>query len=326
MYLHHFGLKKNPFNMTADPAFLYFTPRHRECVAGLAYAVTSRKGIVVLIGEAGTGKTTVLTRVLQHLPLKIHPSVIFNPALTPAEFFELVMLEFGFSSVPGSKALRITALQQFLLKTHAEGKIAALVVDEAHKVNPEVLEEIRLLGNFERGGEKLLQVVLSGQPELNGLLNREDLRQFKQRVALRLSTDPLSTSEVESYLAFRWTTAGGKAPQPFSPESAAALARFSGGIPRIINALCDNALVTAFSEGTTTVTLEHVAEAARDLAIAGGVRVPATIAADQRLLERSGLQRPHATAPAFSLLDRVQKPLSKSSLISKWSAKLRFNN
>jgi general secretion pathway protein A len=329
MYLNSFGLKKNPFQMTSDPAYLYFSPRHRECAAGLAYAIISRKGFVLLTGEAGTGKTTVLTKILQHLPLKIQSSVIFNPTVTAAEFLELVMLDFGFPSAPVSKAQRITQLQQFLLKANSEGKIAALVVDEAHMLSPEVLEEIRLLGNFESGGEKLLQVVLSGQPELNDLLNRKDLRQFKQRVALRLSIDPLTTSEVEGYLAFRWSTAGGDAPHPFPQQTAATLARISGGIPRIINALCDNALVAAFSEGARTVTSDHVAEAARVLAFTDGSdRI--TSAASPPLTDSPGRQAAApweaVGAPTLKLLGQTQEPIERPSLLSRWTGKLRFNN
>ena len=200
MYKPFFGLRKSPFNMTPDPEFLYLTQQHREALAGLTYAVLARKGFVVLTGDAGTGKTTLVTRVLQHLPpSSVQTSVISNPTLTPAEFLEATLLDFGFTDVPDSKAQRIARLQNFLLQGHREGKVSALIVDEAHKLTPELLEEIRLLGNFESADEKLLQVALVGQGELDELLDRDQLRQFKQRIAVRLSMSPISGTDIAQY-------------------------------------------------------------------------------------------------------------------------------
>src|SRR6266849_146298 len=258
MYERFFGLEKCPGKMTPDPAFLFFTSHHREAVAGLAYAIMNRKGFVVLTGEAGTGKTTVLSKVLHLFPEKIYSSVIFNPTVTPDEFLEMALFDLGISDVPISKAQRIAKLQHFLLEARTAGKLTALVVDEAHKLSKEVLEEIRLLGNFERADEKLLQILLIGQPELSELLEREDLRQFKQRIALRLSIQPLSSDEVEKYLASRWSTAGGKAPQPFSPAAVAHLLTISRGIPRVINTICDNALMLGVCDADRIITADHI--------------------------------------------------------------------
>ena len=167
MYNEFFGLRKKAFNMTPDPAFLFLTAQHREALVGLTYAVMDCKGFVVLTGDAGTGKTTLLARVLQNVPAaKLQSSVILNPTLTPAEFLELIMLDFGIRKVPHSKARRLGMMQRLLLEGHREGRIAALVIDEAHKLSPEVLEEVRLLGNFEFGDQKLLQILLAGQNEL----------------------------------------------------------------------------------------------------------------------------------------------------------------
>src|SRR6266852_2095381 len=187
MFERHFGLNKSPFAMTPDSGALFLTSSHREALAGLSYALLRRKGFVVLVGEAGTGKTTLLCRLLEIVPeINAQTCVIFNPTLTPAEFFELVLLNFGVNDVPDSKARRLMLLKDLLKKAHDENRVPVLVIDEAHKLSYEVLEEIRLLTNFETSDQKLLQIVLAGQPELNGLLNRKDLWQLKQRVAIRL--------------------------------------------------------------------------------------------------------------------------------------------
>ncbi len=312
--------------MTPDPAFLYMSGRHQEAVAGLAYAITSRKGFVALTGEAGTGKTTVLTKVLNHLPDRIRSSVIFNPTVTPNEFIELVLADFGMPDVSANKAQRILRLRRFLLETRAENKIAALVVDEAHKLSAEVLEEIRLLGNFERPDEKLLQIVLSGQPELNDLLNREDLRQFKQRIALRLAIEPLTPAEVEKCIAYRWSRAGATAPPPFEPAAVGRLAAVSCGIPRLLNAVCDNALMLAFSESAGIVTVNHVMEAARDLCLAEppAAQPPAALPAPP---PSPVIAEPpaYAQAPSFRLLERRPAKRPEPSLLARCTAKLGFN-
>jgi len=265
MYNQFFGLRKDPFNLTPDPEFLYLTPQHKEALAGFTYAILARKGFVVLTGEAGTGKTTLLTRVLQHLPVdRVQSSVIVNPTLTPAEFLEAALLDFGIREVPASKAQRIAILQNLLWTGHRAGKISALVIDEAHKLSLEVLEEIRLLGNFESAEQKLLQIALIGQSELDELLNRDHLRQFKQRIALRASIPVLKGEEIGNYVRHRWRKAGGGEP-PFSSDALAGIGEVSKGIPRVINVLCDNALMQAFGEGSISVETRHVVTACQDL-------------------------------------------------------------
>jgi general secretion pathway protein A len=265
MYNDFFGLRKDPFHLTPDPEFLYLTAQHREALAGLTYAILGRKGFVVLTGDAGTGKTTLLTRVLEHLPVsRIQSSVIVNPTLTPAEFLEAALMDFGLHDIPASKAQRIGLLQSFLWKGHKEGKISALIVDEAHKLSPEVLEEIRLLGNFESANQKLLQILLVGQSELDDQLNRESLRQFKQRISLRLTIEPLSGADVEQYIRYRWMKAGG-GQAPFSAGAIAGIGQASQGIPRVVNVLCDNALMYACGEGSASVELRHVLDVCREL-------------------------------------------------------------
>lgn len=260
-----FGLRKNPFSMTPDPAFLFLTEQHREGLVGLTYAILERKGFAVLTGEVGTGKTTLLARVLQFVPsTRLQFSLILNPTLTPSEFLEMALLDFGVRDIPASKAQRLWKLQNLLLQGQREDKVSALIVDEAHKLSPEVLEEIRLLGNFEEADRKLLQIILVGQNELDDILNREDLRQLKQRVAVRLSIGPLAQAEVGQYIRHRWLRAGGTQ-SPFSAQAIADIAAVSRGIPRLINSVCENALTLAFAEESSVVEPRHVQTAASDL-------------------------------------------------------------
>jgi len=265
MYARSFGLKTSPFSMTPDPAFLYVTPQYREALVALAYAVLGRKGFVVLTGEAGIGKTTLLVKVLKSVPMtQLQFSVIVNPTLTPSEFLEMVLLDFGVKDIPSSKAQRLWKLQNLLFAGRSQGKVSALIVDEAHKLSHEVLEEIRLLGNFEETQRKLLQIVLVGQDELDEILNRDDLRQLKQRIAIRMSLHPLAPTEVAQYIQHRWTVAGG-GQAPFNVDALRAVAAASRGIPRVINSLSENSLMLAFAEGSAVVESMHVEAAAADL-------------------------------------------------------------
>lgn len=265
MYEKHFGLTRNPFNLTPDPGAIYMTASHREALAGLAYAILERKGFVALTGEVGTGKTTLLARTLKYLPTsRVVSSVIVNPILTESEFFELMMLDFGFPTVPASKAQRLVQFQDFLLKAKAAGKIVALVVDEAHKLNQAVLEEVRLLSNMELPEQKLIQIVLAGQPELTEVLNRPELRQLNQRIAVRLNIQLLAEAEIEQYVRLRWSKAG-TSPAPFTPGAYQAIAHSARGIPRLVNSICDTALTLTFAEKIALVEPRHVHEACRDL-------------------------------------------------------------
>lgn len=316
MYKPFFGLTKAPFGMSPDPAFLFLTGQHREALVGLAYAIVERKGFVTLIGEAGTGKTTILARALQHFPTaRVQTSVILNPTLSTAEFLELAMLDFGISDIPASKAQRITRLQHFLIGCQREERIAALIVDEAQKLSSAVLEEVRLLGNFDYGDQKLLQIILVAQPELNEVLNREDLRQLKQRIALRLSVDPLAPADVQQYIRHRWNLAGGGEP-PFSPEAVAGVVRWSRGIPRLINAICDNALMIAYAGQSRRVSAAHVMEAASDLDLTA-VRAQRPTPPQPELVPRP------ETAPAVPPI-RTFEVYTRPSLLARWACKLRL--
>ena len=329
MYEQHFGLTKNPFGMTPEPGLLYLTPAHREALAGLAYAILERKGFVMLTGEAGTGKSTLLARTLQQLPAsRVVSSVILNPTLTESEFLELAMLDFGFPTVPASKAQRLVQLQEFLLRTRQSGKIAVLVIDEAHKLSTQVLEEVRLLSNLELPGEKLLQIVLAAQEELLETLNRPELRQFSQRIAVRLSLSTLETADIEQYIALRWSKAGGQTPPPFTADAYAEIGRWSRGIPRLVNAVCENALVNAMAEKPSVVGVPQVREAARDLALlreapaAPPVSVPPAAWAPETPKAVVPAADTPVRVPAASL--RMLGPYQevKQARLSRWMTKL----
>jgi general secretion pathway protein A len=337
MYEKYFGLSANPFSMTPDPAVLFMTPTHREALAGLAYAILERKGFVALTGEAGTGKTSLLARTLTVLPKsRVISSVILNPSLSENEFIEMMLLDFGFRDLPQSKARRLLLFQEFLLKTQAAGQIAVLVVDEAHKLTPAVLEEVRLLSNLEFPGTKLLQIVLAGQPELIEVLGRPDLRQLNQRVSVRLSIGLLRPSEIRHYIALRWSKSAATQP-PFSEPSYAEVARWSRGIPRLVNSICDNALMLAFAETASLVEPHHVTEASRDLSLPDpaaklyAVPVAAAAAANGHPAPPMVAETPagplRATAPLagpvapLRTLDGYNTPAPKSSGWWRWRSR-----
>ena len=239
---------------------------HREALAALTYGILEEKGFIVVTGEAGTGKTTLLSRLLRMIPgARTAFSLVLNPTLSPEEFLESALADFGIEEIPNSKMHRLLKLQQFLTTARSSGKICVLVADEAHKLSSEVLEEIRLLTNFENAERKLLQIVLAGQTELRNILNTEELRQLKQRIAVRCELRPLSNAEVAEYMYFRWARAGGADEPPFDEDAIDIIACASRGIPRVINALCDGALILIYATGDSSVTAAHARQVARDL-------------------------------------------------------------
>ncbi len=266
MYEEFFQLPANPFQLTPDPRFVVITPSYREAFAGLIYALHWRKGFVALSAQPGTGKSMLLSLVLRALSTEqALSSYIVNPTLTASEFLETVLLDLGIANIPSSKAQRLQILRELLVRANVEGKTAVLIVDEAHKLSPELLEEIRLLTNFETADAKLLQVVLAGQPELDELLNRDDLSQLRQRISLRLQLTALSEADTRFYIRHRWIQSGAPEPPPFPEDVISAIAHISHGIPRVINVLCDNCLTLAFSLGLRFITPEHLAEVASGL-------------------------------------------------------------
>ncbi len=267
MYEKHFNLTIAPFNLNPDPRFLYVTEPIREALATLAYGVTNRKGFVVLSGDVGTGKTTLLNVFMQWLGKQAADTAfIFNPRLGPDEFLDFMMADFGISCDATSKSRRLIALNQWLLQRHELGRPVVLIVDEAQQLSSDTLEELRLLTNLETPTEKLLQIVLSGQTELDDILARPSLRQLRQRVTLRCRTLPLSYSQTTEYIARRIRVAGGQDSNPiFHTEAIALVHRYSGGFVRLINLLCDHGLISAFCDGEKKVAARHIEHAANEL-------------------------------------------------------------
>lgn len=261
MYTDFYGLKEIPFGLTPNPKYIFKTESYLEVVSNLKYCISQSKGLVVVAGEVGTGKTTTLRSVLQQFGPDILSAYIFNPFITVTEFFELftVGINLGLPSRP-SKAEILNALCVCLAQRHSNGLRTVLIIDEAHGLTPSVLEEIRLLANFETNNEKLLQIILCGQPELREVLNQPELRQLKQRISLRCSIKPLQLHEINSYIRFRLKTAGAEMVNIFDSSAVDLIARASAGIPRVINNICDNALLYGYASGQASISREIINE------------------------------------------------------------------
>ena len=278
MYERFFNLRERPFDLTPNPRFLVMTEGHREALSNLEYAITARKGLTVLIGEAGCGKTTIIRTAIERQPSRIHCVHVTNPALTREEFVETLATQFELSQAARtSKATMLAELEALLRRRRDADETTLLVVDEAQSLSNELLEEIRLLANIETADEKLISLVLAGQPELSAQLNQESLRQLKQRVALRCELRPLTAAETLAYLAGRVRAAGGVASKIFTREAATLLHEHSRGIPRVVNVLADNALLAAFGKQTPQITSQVIADIARDFHLtSGGAEAPAS--------------------------------------------------
>jgi general secretion pathway protein A len=266
MYQNFYGLRELPFELSPNPQYLFLTTQHREALRNLQYGLSSAKGITVLVGEAGTGKTTLLHAAIESEPCaNVSCVYLNNPALTRQEFVEVLSRRFGLSPrAAESKAVLLEELEAVLRERRARGLITALVIDEAQSLSGELLEEIRLLANIETTTEKLLPLVLTGQPELRDRLNEASLRQLKQRVTLRCEIGPFNQEETAAYIAMRIRTAGGEASKLFTREAVMLIHRRSGGIPRSISVMCDNALLTGFGLGRQPIDREIVLEVAKD--------------------------------------------------------------
>ncbi len=276
MYKSFYHLQRNPFEITPDPSFLFPTMRHNEALATLYYGVTSHRGFVVLTGEVGTGKTLILRSLLGLLQRRdVAFALIFNPTLSPMEFLRYIARDFGLTVGDKAKDELIHVLNGFLLQRHQKKLTTILVVDEAHHLSPEILEEIRLLTNLETSQQKLLQIVLAGQPELDQTLDSHELRLLNQRIALRCHLDPLSLNETREYMTRRLKIAGATGVnQIFSSPAIEAVFSHSRGIPRLINTICENALLAGYAQHAATITSEIIDDVARDLRIGVAVIEP----------------------------------------------------
>jgi len=294
MYQRYYGLRELPFELTPNPKYLYLTPRHREALSNLEYGLFAAKSLTVLIGEAGTGKTTLLRAALEsERCAAVRCVYMSNPALTRAEFITILATRFALSpEASQSKATMLDQLERALRERRDRGEITALVVDEAQTLSTELLEEIRLLANIETADEKLLPLVLAGQPELSDRLDDPQLRQLKQRVALRCEIAPFELSETAAYIATRIRTAGGIPSKLFTREGIGLIHQYSGGIPRTVSVICDNALVSGMALERQPVDRSIVLEVCRDFRLRRGAE-----SSDSPLMIESPLNGAEESAP-----------------------------
>ncbi len=265
MYCDFYQMRERPFNVTADPKFLYLNARYREALASLHYGISQRKGFVTLIGEAGTGKTTLLKKLLDDLDQTTRTVFIFNTNVSFDEILEYIFGEFDLPVHNGKRLYMLQRLNQFLLEELAKGRNVALLIDEAQDLDYSVLEDLRLLSNLETAKEKILQIVLSGQPELGQKLGNPGLRQLRQRVAVNCRLLPLNREELGEYVQARLTAAGAADPKLFARDAEERIFEISAGIPRLVNIVCDNALVIGYALGKKRIGADVVNEAAADL-------------------------------------------------------------
>jgi type II secretory pathway predicted ATPase ExeA len=265
MYKKFFGLRENPFNVNPDPRFLYHTKETQEALACLTYGIQRRRGFILLTGEVGTGKTTLLNKLLEWLRgERVATAFIFNPKLNVTQFLDFMMADFGITCETRLKSQVLVRLNHWLLERYRAGETATLIIDEAQNLSTDVLEEIRLLTNLETSTEKLLQIVLSGQPELEQKISQPQLRQLRQRIMLRCKTFPLTLEHTQGYITERLRIAGGDAQPAFTPEAIETIQKYAHGIPRVINLLCEHALITAMAEEQKPVPANIVEEVARE--------------------------------------------------------------
>ena len=268
MYTEYYGLVRSPFEMLPDPSFLYLGEAHREGLATLVYAVNSGKGFVMLTGEVGTGKTTLLHALLGQLDSTTHSAFIFNPRLEVLDFFRMLFEELGVGPACDSKAEYLLALNHYLIEKLAANEKVLLIVDEAQNLSAEMLEEIRLLSNLETPTSKLIQIMLVGQPELQELVDKPELRQLRQRIALRHQLRPFNQTEILEYVNERLAKAGYTGRGLFSKKAVRALFDVTEGSPRMINNVCDGALLLGYARMKMSIGPDEIWEVAQDLGLA----------------------------------------------------------
>lgn len=264
LYLSDFGFVRDPFSVTPDPSFLYLSASHREALAQLEYGIKARKGFVLLTGEVGTGKTTLIHALLEELNGSTKTALVFNTVVNSKDLLRYICEDFGI--IPYQEDHRevhdyLTQLNRFLLESYRRGDNVALVIDEAQNLTTEVLESIRLLSNFETSRDKLLQILLVGQPELKAKIDLPHIRQLKQRIGVRCTIRPLSPEEVSDYIRFRLRIAGAADLKIFTEQAVREIARYTGGIPRLVNLVCDHCLLVAYADRRRKIGLDAVEQA-----------------------------------------------------------------
>jgi len=306
MYKEFFGLRANPFNVNPDPRYLFLTRHTEEALACLTYGIQSRKGFVLLTGEVGTGKTTLINKLLEWLRAQQVPTAfVFNSRLNVPQFLDYMMADFGIPCETRSKSQIRMRLYNWLLERYRAGETAVLIVDEAQNLADEVLEEIRMLTNLETFTEKLLQIVLVGQTELEQKLKQPHLRQLRQRLTLRAKTHPLSAEETKAYIQQRLRIAGLNGQQIFDGDALLAIHRYSNGIPRVVNLICEHCLVSAFVDQQKTVVPTIVDAVARDFDL--GER-PATLPPPPPIASADKFDLSEALKTLSNLAERLKEP------------------
>lgn len=265
MYYEFYGFTDPPFNITPDPRFLFLTSKHREAFSHLVYGITLRKGFVQITGEVGAGKTTLCRALLGHLGPDCRTALILNPVMTDVQLLQAIVEEFGLTCPKQDRLAYLATLNRFLLDQAAEGTNVVLIIDEAQNLGPTLLEQVRLLSNLETDQHKLLQIVLMGQPELRDMLNKPELRQLRQRITVRYHLPTLSRQETAQYIGHRLQVSGANGRPTFSPRALRAIYRYSDGVPRLVNAVCDKTLLCGYVTGCNHITSSHVRRAVREL-------------------------------------------------------------
>jgi general secretion pathway protein A len=315
MYKSFFGLKENPFNVNPDPRYLFLTKQIEEALTGLMYGIQTRKGFITLTGEVGTGKTTLVNRLLDWLhQRRARTAFLFNSRMNTNQLFDFILAEFELTCEPRTKSQQLMKLNHWLLERYRAGETVVLIVDEAQNLTYPVLEEIRLLTNLETSTDKLLQIVLSGQPELEDKLRLPQLRQLRQRISLRCKTAPLTKEQTHDYIAERLRIAGATGEAIFSPQAMDTIHLYSLGIPRVVNLLCEHALVNGFVDQQRPIkpkTVESVAhefqlDELEPIAPNGSNRVSADVYNSEAFLQNLGeaLSRFRMTPPATTTRER----------------------
>jgi general secretion pathway protein A len=265
MYDQFYGFREPPFNITPDPRFLFFSDRHREAYNHILFGIRERKGFIQVTGEVGAGKTTLCRALLEELGPSYVTALILNPCLNPTQLLRCILTELGLTPGKADRATCLALLNEFLLAQLAQGNDVVLLIDEAQDLSAELLEQVRLLSNLETDQRKLLQIVLIGQPELREKLDDRSLRQLRQRITVRYHLTPLSRPEIERYIQHRLQVVGANGRPAFTAAAIRAIFRYSGGIPRLVNAVCDKALLAGFVEGKDLLTWWQVRRAIREL-------------------------------------------------------------
>lgn len=265
MYNSFYGFHESPFNITPDPRFLFFSDKHREAFNHLQFGISQRKGFIQITGEVGCGKTTLCRCLLEQLGPQFKTALILNPCLSPSQLLRTILQEFGIKAKSDDRVVCLEQLNEFLLQQVEEGFDVVLIIDEAQDLSLKLLEQVRLLSNLETDQRKLLQIVLIGQPELREKLNDPSVRQLRQRITVRYHLEPLTRHEMEYYIRHRIHASGGNGRPSFNSGACRKIYRYSRGIPRLVNAVCDKALLAGFVAGCDKLTGRHIGRAIKEL-------------------------------------------------------------